>query len=185
MVLGLHWTALLQDFPKIPKMPVCIALMNGYLKVLLAILLMALASFLNQMIILILMIIDNWSLDLKIKFTWETTRTLYVNYQSWSDLMKYKQRLCTKYLDQLFLYTKFQNPTIIGSRKSDPSLYLMKYKQDLRLWQYGLLSIQAGGTKLERFLHKNQHTQRKLLNFENWCSGELSKTGHHFSKKVI
>ena len=23
------------------------------------------------------------------------------------------------------------------------------------------------GTKLERFLHKNQHTQRKLLNFEN------------------
>ena len=24
-----------------------------------------------------------------------------------------------------------------------------------------------GGTKLERFLPKNQHTQRKLLNFEN------------------
>ena len=28
------------------------------------------------------------------------------------------------------------------------------------------------GTKLERFLHKNQHAQRKLLNFENWTSGE-------------
>ena len=41
------------------------------------------------------------------------------------------------------------------------------------LWQYGLWSFQAGGTKLERFLPKNQHTQRKLLNFENWCSGEL------------
>ena len=24
------------------------------------------------------------------------------------------------------------------------------------------------GTKLKRFLPKNQHTQRKLLNFENW-----------------
>jgi hypothetical protein len=27
-------------------------------------------------------------------------------------------------------------------------------------------------TKLEIFLHKNQHTQRKLLNFENWTNGE-------------
>ena len=32
-----------------------------------------------------------------------------------------------------------------------------------------------GGTKLERFLPKNQHTQRKLLNFENWVNGEVSK----------
>ena len=39
-----------------------------------------------------------------------------------------------------------------------------------------------GGTKLERFLPENQHTQRKLLNFENWVSGEVSKIGHHFSK---
>ena len=31
-------------------------------------------------------------------------------------------------------------------------------------------------TKLERFLHKNQHTQRKCLNFENWCNGEVSKS---------
>ena len=29
-----------------------------------------------------------------------------------------------------------------------------------------------GYTKLERFLHKNQHTQRKLLNFQNWTNGE-------------
>ena len=50
------------------------------------------------------------------------------------------------------------------------------------LWQYGLSSFQVGGTELERFLPKNQHTQRKLLNFENWCSGELSKIGHHFRK---
>ena len=24
-----------------------------------------------------------------------------------------------------------------------------------------------------------QHTQKKLLNFENWCNGKLSKSGHH------
>ena len=29
-----------------------------------------------------------------------------------------------------------------------------------------------GGTKLERVLPKNQHTQRKILNFENWTNGE-------------
>ena len=50
------------------------------------------------------------------------------------------------------------------------------------LWQYGLLSFQTGATKLERFLPKNQHTQRKLLNFENWVNGEVSKIGHHFRK---
>jgi hypothetical protein len=41
-----------------------------------------------------------------------------------------------------------------------------------------LWSFQAGGTKLERFLNKNQHTQRKLLTFEFWINGE-----HHFSNK--
>ena len=42
-----------------------------------------------------------------------------------------------------------------------------------------------GGTKLERFLSKNQHTQRKLLNFENWVNGEVSQIGHHFSNNMI
>ena len=46
------------------------------------------------------------------------------------------------------------------------------------------VEFSSRGTKLERFLSKNQHTQRKLLNLENWCSGELSKIGHHFSIKV-
>ena len=48
------------------------------------------------------------------------------------------------------------------------------------LWQYGLWSFQTGGTKLERFLHKNQHTQRKLLYFENWINGasEVLKINH-------
>ena len=44
------------------------------------------------------------------------------------------------------------------------------------LWQYWLLSFQKGGIKLERFLPKNQHTQRKLLNFENWVNGAVSKS---------
>ena len=39
------------------------------------------------------------------------------------------------------------------------------------VWQYGLWSFQAGGTKLERFLPKDQHTERKLCNFENWVNG--------------
>ena len=50
----------------------------------------------------------------------------------------------------------------------------------LPLWQYGLLSFQTGYTKLGRFLHKNHHTQRKLLNVENWTNGEplqLAKSG--------
>ena len=49
----------------------------------------------------------------------------------------------------------------------------------LSLWQYGLWSFQMGGTKLAKFLPKNQHTQRKLLNFENWVSGEVSKVQNH------
>ena len=59
-------------------------------------------------------------------------------------------------------------------------------EQDLTgIWQYGLSSFQAGDTKLERFLAKNQHTQRILLNFKNWCNGHLSKIGHHFRPMLI
>ena len=53
-----------------------------------------------------------------------------------------------------------------------------------KLWQYRLWSFQGGATKLERFLPKNQLTQRKWLNFEFWINGELSKIGHHFSNKI-
>ena len=45
-----------------------------------------------------------------------------------------------------------------------------------------VVEISNGGTTLERFLPKNQHTQRKLLNFENWVNGEVSKIEHRFSK---
>ena len=40
------------------------------------------------------------------------------------------------------------------------------------LWHYRLWSFQGRDTKLERFLAKNQHTQRTFLNFENWTNGE-------------
>jgi hypothetical protein len=32
-----------------------------------------------------------------------------------------------------------------------------------------VVEFSSRGAKLEIFLPKNQHTQRKLLNFENWC----------------
>ena len=38
-----------------------------------------------------------------------------------------------------------------------------------------VVKFSNGGAELERFLPKNQHTQMKLLNFENWCNGEVSK----------
>ena len=49
------------------------------------------------------------------------------------------------------------------------------FKKDVQsctLWQYGLWSFQTGGTKLGRFLPKDQHTQRKLLNFEDWSNSK-------------
>ena len=60
-----------------------------------------------------------------------------------------------------------------------PTLFLNLKKVDIvhtDLWQSGLWSFPMGGTKLERFLPENQHTQRKLSNFENWVSGEVSKS---------
>ena len=46
-----------------------------------------------------------------------------------------------------------------------------------------VVEFSSGGTKLERVWHKNQHTQRRLLNFEFWINGELSKIGHHFTNE--
>ena len=38
-----------------------------------------------------------------------------------------------------------------------------------------VVEFSNGGIELERFLPKNQRPQRKLLNFENWVNGEVSK----------
>ena len=39
-----------------------------------------------------------------------------------------------------------------------------------------VVEFSNGGYKIRKILPKNQHTQRKLLNFENWVSGEVSKS---------
>ena len=75
-------------------------------------------------------------------------------------------------------------------RKSEISLVSTKenpcvsYPLEIcKVWQYWLWSCQGKDTKLERFLTKNQHTQRKLLNSENWSNGTLSKIGHQKSDR--
>ena len=51
-------------------------------------------------------------------------------------------------------------------KKSIRSIYVS-------LWQYRLWDFQTRGTKLEIILPKNHHTQKELLNFENWINGGL------------
>ena len=60
-----------------------------------------------------------------------------------------------------------------------------KFGIDLGIWQYRLWSFQERDLKLERLLAKINCSQMKLLNFENWSGGELSKIGHQFSNKMI
>ena len=64
------------------------------------------------------------------------------------------------------------NPTLERRVVSCTQLHPV-LKAALPLWQNGLWSFQTGDAKLERFLLKNQHTQRKIFNFENWISGGL------------
>ena len=39
-----------------------------------------------------------------------------------------------------------------------------------------VVKFSRGDTIFERFLPKSQLIQRKLLNFEKWCNGEVSKS---------
>ena len=49
-----------------------------------------------------------------------------------------------------------------------------------------VVEISKGDTKLDRFLPKNQHTQRKILNFEFWINGELSTSAKiRLSKSIF
>ena len=63
----------------------------------------------------------------------------------------------------------------------------IRWSIDLRwqVWRYRLWSFKPGDTKLEIFLDKTQHTQRKLLNFEAWCNGEVSKSAQIWLSKEI
>ena len=51
-------------------------------------------------------------------------------------------------------------------------LQLAKMRCTLHTMAIRVVEFSNGDTKLERFLHKNQHTQRKFLNFENWTIEE-------------
>ena len=48
-----------------------------------------------------------------------------------------------------------------------------------------VVEFSNGGSKLERFLPKNQHTQRELMNFENWVNGEVSNSAKIWLSKSI
>ena len=48
-----------------------------------------------------------------------------------------------------------------------------------------VVEFSNGGTILERFLPQNQHTQRKLLKFENWVNGEVLKSAKLWLSKSI
>ena len=41
------------------------------------------------------------------------------------------------------------------------------------------------GYKIREIFGKIYCSQMKLLNFENWSSGEVSKIGHHFRKNNV
>ena len=60
-------------------------------------------------------------------------------------------------------YVSSENPKMVQGS----STYIMAIR---------VVEFSSGDTNLERFLPKNQHTQRKLLNFENWVNGEVSKS---------
>ena len=71
---------------------------------------------------------------------------------------------------------------LIGLTQTIFSSYIFSGDDICILCQYGWWSFKTGGKELERFLPKNQHSQRKLSNFENWVNREMSKIGHHFRK---
>ena len=49
----------------------------------------------------------------------------------------------------------------------------------------GCQVFKLGFTKLERFLPVNQHAQMKFLNFEFWCSGDVSKSAVDSFAKIF
>ena len=67
-----------------------------------------------------------------------------------------------------------------------------KHKGQFLEYKTSLLSVATrveefsnGNTKLERFLPKNQHTQRKSMKFEFWINVELSKIANIWLSKSI
>jgi hypothetical protein len=95
---------------------------------------------------------------------------------TWATLPNYRTSSPLRMTETIFI-KKLTMESSCGNYSS----YLFYHNLPI-LWQYGLLIFQVGVTKLEKKMPKNQHTQRKWLNSENWWSGELSKIRHHCRK---
>ena len=72
-------------------------------------------------------------------------------------------------LHNLFV-VMFEQPSIFAESTKSVHIY---FSVHVKYGNTGCEVFKRGGTKLKSFLPKNQHTQRKLLNFENWISGGL------------
>ena len=111
-------------------------------------------------------------------------------------IMKNMNKFCWQLRRQDIIWAKstsrcnffYYGKTWSGKKYSSSNVkffcHLLTLRQCL-LWQYALSSFQEGDTKLERFLPKNQHTERKLLNFENWINGKVSKSAKIWLSKFF
>ena len=128
------------------------------------------------------------------KFMYETSFPLWTTVQLFSDKYSYillhywqvdktKDFLINPQIYQTLAWSHFLG-TVLQSTDVIKEIFF-GIGQSYTLWQYGLWSFQTGGTKLERFLPKNQHTKRKLLNFKNWVNGEVSKSAKIWHSKSI
>ena len=85
---------------------------------------------------------------------------------------KWSKTMFVIYVEKVLLRAVFYQPIWKVPILKSKNLFVTSVVQNsipwqlYTVWQYGLWSFQTGGTKLEWFLPKNQHTQRKLLNFE-------------------
>ena len=72
----------------------------------------------------------------------------------------------------LILYPPFENSTTRIAIAVSP-VYVDSTYSGLTAMAIWVMEFSSGGTKLELFLPENQHTQRKLLNLDNWNNGGL------------
>ena len=93
------------------------------------------------------------------------------NRQSYKSKKSFGQNIASAYDKVLSRGKRYTAPSLETPSIKFSSSNVSVFSMAILLW-----SFQTGYTKLERFLHKNQHTHRKLLNFENWYTGELSKS---------
>ena len=85
------------------------------------------------------------------------------------------------FLEGVAQQAKFVATSIVSVRTLEKYIFgLLPYVAFIYTMAIRVVEFSSEITKLERFSPRNQHTQRKLLNFESWCNGEVSKIRHHF-----